>query len=854
MTLRPVALLLALTLAACSTPAPVIGIGPVTPATTLDLGNRSDVVCDVYRGRALLATVPPGEWVSMPNLAGSRVALTAHCGEDRFDAEVDLGGVGPRWVVGTAQRPMPPAPARLHLVNLTTRDFDLHLPPRRLGSLLGEAERRVGGLSPGALRIRLVEREGRGSWELPIEAASSVWTQVEVDPPRGRLVLRNDSPEPARIRVGERLVRRVSPGERLALDDLSPGAWRIEANLLQSRRTVAAALTVVAGGEVTWSVSRESAALEVRNLTDEPMAITIRGKEVGQVEPGSGLSVRDLLTGTADLAATGGKTGIRLEKKETLMPGATHQWELSTGAGLLTLGNAFSEEVEVYLDGIRSLALVASAEVTLSLPAGEHAVGWSSSLTNASGRARVEISSSHAQRVTLGPGSARVAVTNRLDGPLALYLGGRFQARVATGERVTLCGLMAGDLLLEGVEERGLRRVHRRKMDLAPGARGVWEITPRTFALVVENATGEDLRSLGDLKTLLAELPAGDTARVAANAGVFRGVFAGKRTGILYQRGAEGEEHRWTVPPPVGTLVVTNSTARGVTLLENERKLAGIAPGGRLTLDDLAPGPHSLRARAEGLLLGHKEFLVRPGSEFLWDLRPAYGRVRVVNRTNGEVLLFQDEQPTGLLLAGGETTLKDMPLATVALRAVHPVSGAARAIRITPSAESPPTWFIEPDAGQLEVRGLEGYAGELRPDEGPVLSFTGDRDRIFIALSPGWHDVRVLLDDTEPDVRRVRVFPGQTTAISLGGKRFSLDVVNGLEGALLVEVDGQALATIPGGGSERLEGLKPGVRRFRARRKSGGAEIWLLREVTFQGGRTYRWTVPLGPGEGEDPR
>ncbi len=98
MTLRPVALLLALTLAACSTPAPVIGIGPVTPATTLDLGNRSDVVCDVYRGRALLATVPPGEWVSMPNLAGSRVALTAHCGEDRFDAEVDLGGVDCRKV------------------------------------------------------------------------------------------------------------------------------------------------------------------------------------------------------------------------------------------------------------------------------------------------------------------------------------------------------------------------------------------------------------------------------------------------------------------------------------------------------------------------------------------------------------------------------------------------------------------------------------------------------------------------------------------------------------------------------------------------------------------------------------
>ncbi|MFH1529336.1 MAG: hypothetical protein ABIK09_01235 [Pseudomonadota bacterium] len=858
MTGRPVALLLALTLVACSAPAPVAGPGPGAQVVTLDLGNRSDVTCDVYRGRALLATIPSGEWVSVPNLPGPRVALSARCGKDRFDAEVDLDGDGPRWVVGTAQRPMPPAPARIRLLNRTSQDYDLHSATGRLGSLLGGAERHMGGVAPGALRIRLVEREGRGSWELPVEAASGAWTQVEVDPPRGRLVLQNDSPEPARIRVGERLERRLSPGERVALDDLSPGAWRIEAHLLQSQRIVAAAVTVVAGGEAVWSVSRESAAVEVRNLTDEPVAVTIRGETVGRIEPGTGLSVRDLSTGVAELVATGEKTGVHMQKSETLVPGATHLWELSTGAGLLTLLNAFSDEAEVYLDGVRSLALGPAGEVTLSLPAGEHDVGWSSALTESSGHVQVEISSAHAQRVSLGPGSARVAVTNRLDSPVALYLGGRFQARVATGERVTLCGLMAGSQLLEAIEEGDLRRVHRRKMDLRSEAWAAWEILPRTFTLVVTNATGEDLRPLGDLKSLVPELQGGETARLAAPVGALRCVFAGKRTGVLYQhevRGVEGAEHKWTVPLPVGTLVVTNSAGREVTLFEAEREVARLAVDGRVVLDALTPGHHSLRARAEGLLLGIKDFLVLPGSEFLWDLRPAYGRVRVVNRTDGDVLLFQDDQPTGGLYAGAETTLEDMPLAPVALRAVLPASGTARAIRITPSAESPPTWFIESDAGQLEVRGLEGHGGELRPDQGTPLRFDGDRDRVFLPLAPGWHDVRILLEDGgEPDVRRVRVFAGQTTAITLGGTRFSLEVVNSLEGALQVELDGRVLATVSGGATERLAGLEPGVRRFLARRKSGGAEIWLLREVIFEGGRTYRWTVPLEPGDGEDPR
>ena len=858
MSVRTAALLLVLALAACSAPATSPGPGPAELAAILDLGNRSNGPCDVYRGKALLATVSPGEWVSLPNLSGARVKFRARCGAEVFDVEVELGGDSPRWVVGTAQRAMPAAPARLWLTNRTALDFEVYLATGRLGSLLAGAERRVGGLPPGPLRVRLVEREGRGSWEFPLEAGSGAWTRLEVDPPRGRLVLQNDSPEPVQIKVGERLGRRLSPGEHLILEDLSPGPWRIEATLVQSRRVVSAALTVAAGADATWAVSRESAALDVRNLTDEPMAIAIRGEAVGLVAPGEELAIRDLSTGVARLTAIGQGTEVRMVKDETLVAGATHQWELSTGAGLLALTNAFPEEIEVYLDGVRSLALGAGGEVTLSLAAGEHRVGWSSALTNASGRTRVEVSSAHARRVTLGPGSARVEVTNRLHGPVALYLGSRFQARLPVGESVTLCGLMAGTRLLEAVEETGLRRVHRRTLELNPGGRGAWEILPRTFDLVIENRTGEDLRALGDLEALLPEITAGNTARVDTPVGTFRGVFVGKRTGLLYQHdleGSEGAEHRWTVPHPVGTLVVANSAGCEVALFESEREIARIPPGGRATLDDLPPGPHSLRARADGLLLGQKDFLVRPGSAFLWDLRPTYGRVRIVNRTDNEILLIYEGQPTGRLFAGAETTLNDLPLFPVTLRAVHSASGAARGIRITPSAESPPTWFIEPDTGQLEVRGLEGHEGELRPDEGAAVPFDGSHDRVFLALTPGWHDVRIVsMEGGAPDVRRVRVYAGQTTAISRHGARFALEVINNLEEVLVVEVDDRVVATVPGGGETRIEDLEVGIRRFRARRESGGGESWLLREVTFQGGRTYRWTVPLEPGVAEDPR
>ncbi len=849
--------LLAAFAAACTGAAP--GFNPVSPAAMLDLGNRGDGPCDVYRGPALLATVPPGTWVTVPNLPGPRITLTARCGGQRFDAVVDLDGDAPRWVVGAAAQPMPMAPARLRLVNRTKLDFDLRGPAGHLGTLLAGASRRLGGLPPGRIRLHLVEREGRGSWELPVDAAGGAWTTVEVDPSRGRLVLRNDSSEPVMVTAGERIKRRLSPGETAAIEGLSPGTWRVKARLLQTRRVVTAATTISAGAETAWTVSRSSAAVVVRNFTDETMDVSIRGKAIGVAEPGGEISVADLTTGVARFTATGRSTGIRLEKDEDLASGATHRWELSKGAGLVTLVNAFAEEVEIYLDGVRSLALGPGLEVTLSLPAGTHQVGWSSPLTDSAGSTTAEISSSLARRITLGPGDARLLVTNRLDGAVVIYLGGRFQERMAPGDRLTLCGLMAGTQLLEAIEEGGFRRIHRRRVDLAPGERGIWEIQPRTFILVLENAAGEDVRALGDLASLVPDLAAGAAARAVVPAGLLKAVFSGKRTGLLYQHdlnGAEGEEHRWTIPRPMGTLVVTNSTALEVTLFEVEQEIATIGPQGRATLDDLAPGAHTIRAQAGAILLGHKDLLVRPGSEFLWDLRPAHGKVRVVNRTVDEVLLFQDGQPTGRLFAGAETTLKDMPLYPVELRAVHPVSGASRAIEITPSTESPPAWFIEPEDGQVEVRGLKGRSGELRLDDGTAVSFDGTRDRVFLSLPPGWHDIRILLPgDNDPDVRRLRVFPGQTTALDLDGTHFALEVDNRLDVPLMVEMDGHVKATIPGRQSERLEGLEPGVRRFRALRKDkdGSGEVWLLREVTFQGGRTYRWTVPLdsdvGPGK-----
>lgn len=843
--------LLAASAAACTGAPQAPDFNPASPAAMLDLGNRGDGPCDVYRGPALLATVPPGAWVTVPNLPKPRVTLTARCGGQRIDAVVDLDGDAPRWVVGAAVQPMPMAPARLRLVNRTKLDFDLRGPAGHLGALLARATRRLGGLPPGRTHLRLVEREGRGSWELPVEAAGGAWTTIEVDPGRGRLVLRNDSSEPVVVTAGERIKRRLSPGETAAIEGLSPGTWRVEARLLQTRRVVTAATTISAGAETAWTVSRSSAAVVVRNLTDEAMEVSIRGKAVGVAEPGGEITVADLTTGAARLTAAGRGTGIRLEKGETLMPGATHRWELSKGAGLVTLVNAFAEEVEIYLDGVRSLALGPGAGVTLSLPAGTHTVGWSSPLTDTAGSTTAEISSSLSRRITLGPGDARLSVTNRLDGTVVIYLGGRFQERLAPGDRLTLCGLVAGTQLLEAIEEGGFRRIHRRRIDLAPGERATLEILPRSFSLVLENATGEDVRALGELAPLVPDLAAGAAARAVVPAGLVNAVFSGKRTGVLYQHdlhGAEGEEHCWTIPRPTGTLVVTNSTAREVTLHEAEREIAALGPQGRATLDDLAPGPHTIRARAGTIFLGHKDLLVRPGSEFLWDLRPAHGKVRVVNRTVDEVLLFQDGQPTGRLFAGTETTLKDMPLSPVELRAVHPVSGASRAIEITPSTESPPAWFIEPEDGQVEIRGLKGRSGELRPDEGAAVSFDGTRDRVFLSLLPGWHDIRILLSgDDDPDVRRLRVFPGQTTAFDLGGTRFALEVSNRLDVPLVLEVDDHAIATIPGGERERLEGLEPGVRRFRARRqdKDGSGEVWLLREVTFQGGRTYRWTVPL---------
>ena len=102
----------------------------------------------------------------------------------------------------------------------------------------------------------------------------------------------------------------------------------------------------------------------------------------------------------------------------------------------------------------------------------------------------------------------------------------------------------------------------------------------------------------------------GELWRAEVPAGLLKAVFTGKRTGLLYQhdlQGAEGEEHRWTIPRPMGTLVVTNSTAREVTLREAEREIATLAPQGRATLDDLH-GDLGLSTAAAAVQVAHADW------------------------------------------------------------------------------------------------------------------------------------------------------------------------------------------------------------------------------------------------------
>jgi hypothetical protein len=814
---------------------------------SLNIGNGHGEACDIYVGDAMVIQIPPRTWGSVPNLPRRHLDLTAVCGQTTVVNQITADSPIFTWKIGSNEGPMGPEPCSLKVSNPTKRDLTLTLDMTPLGQLIAGTERAFPGLAPGLHTLKIMDRGGRGTWLSQIELKSGEATGLALKPETASLRLNNNTDEPISFQIGDNVAVRLSPNEENILDGFSPGDWKITASMIRSKQTVTSVLTLTAGAVEPWSISLERSNVEVINQTAEAMSVTIAGKAAGTVPPGGTKAMENLPAGKTALKAKGQTTGMLLEKQETLVAGAMHRWYLSALSGSVTISNDFSESIELYIDSVPSHILTSGDQINLSMAHGPHKFTWRNPMGKDFQSVTLIVDPNRPQTLNMGPGSARVKLKNLLGKTILVFRDQEFQLTMEPDQEAVICGLMGGKYLFEAVDTVKKQAIVRETVTLAPGEKKSWEIKPRTFSLQLKNETGEHLTSLGILRGLTPGLSDGETLVLSLPEGHLPLDLQGDDTKVTYSKefyGKHGDSHTWVVPKPEGRIQVINHTLMEIQVFISGTSKATLKPGARTEFTGLRPGTYTLSARGPESSLGNKVLQVTPGGLTHWELTTVSGSLRVVNRTSEELEIMVNNQPSGYLSPGGETTLDRLPLTPVDVIARHPRTGASQGIRITPSVEEPPTWYIDPVTGQLKLVSQNELSGKLHiGDETPIELSSGTKQH-FVSLSPGWHTVGIQMKGEKVStLHRVKIMSAQTTLLNLNSGTFTLAVINGTPDKLILTDNNEPIGEVPGGSRKEFSTLIPGQHTFEAA-STGRENRWLLKRLHFRGSKTYSWTVP----------
>jgi len=413
-----------------------------------------------------------------------------------------------------------------------------------------------------------------------------------------------------------------------------------------------------------------TAALEVANLTEDTIRVSLGAEALGDVLPASRARFGGLPAREATFVVERAQGGFLMTITATLEAGKTSRVKVGRGradppaVSSVRVTSAQPVDLELRLDGKRVGLVVANGETTLEgIPAGSHVI----EAVAASGpgfRVRVEVPSDEAARVAFDAAPASVVLDNDTADEQWIQIDGVDALRIDPGTR------REGPLLVAGwhvVEARSLttRAVLRRPLKLEPAQERVLRLGTSTGALVVVNRTGDDaavelngqalaLLGVNERRRIDGLVPGVATWRlVSQRAGVVRGgeVFIGPGDIVTLEAGRGP-----------GVLFVENRAGEGVALSLDGVVLKRLGSDAVVHLPHVPAGPHTLEARGERsgrvyrasaeITPASSTRILLTGSRTVLNVRNSLGesaRLRIDTRDHGTLHPNESVVVTGLV-------------------------------------------------------------------------------------------------------------------------------------------------------------------------------------------------------------
>ena len=374
------------------------------------------------------------------------------------------------------------------------------------------------------------------------------------------------------------------------------------------------------------------------------------------------------------------------------------------------------------------------------------------------------------------PELADLSVENTLKRALSISVNELPQGVILPGDTRTLRDFPAAEVSLSAmVQATGLKI--ERNLRLTPERTVLWRIEAPTNTASVINDSIESIRLYLDGHDLGQVLP-GDTLtlpEVTAGEHYFtaEGVASSLTRRHDFTLQAEAP-YTWQVSAERGSIEVTNNSDELIHLETHPGALVEpLAKGTSLTLRDIAPGPHHLKAKGDASGLPYAETLmVRSGQQIRWLVQPVQTSLRVENTTRRDLELYVDASWRTRLLAGESHTLLNLGQSPHEIVAVSMDGERLYRRHLEGPALRSATWKIVAETGSIKVQNARLEAlmifvdgrglGTLRP--GTHLTFTGLEagKRLFEAvdLKSGEsfrHHTKILADGEDRELETWRL-------------------------------------------------------------------------------------------------
>lgn len=748
--------------------------------------------------------------------------------------------------------PQTPAPqhATLEIVNRTDVELRVAVRGRAEGAVAPGKRARVRFLTPGEATLeaepvydapqgrtfaetRELPANGLERWELSLPGSDAP------EPPKlADLRIENTLKAPIRVRVNQKRLGQVLPGDARIFHDLEAGEVQVSASSRLLAVGIRETLSLAPDAVTEWKVEAPRATLVVLNDTDEIVHVFLDQDRIGKIQPGEQGRWDELGSGTHELVVMAAHSGRRYERSVTLRRDFPVEWSLSAGLSSVRVVNRTKETLLVTAAGREQAAVVAGGELAIDeLPTGPvslRATG-SESGTQHFGKVVLRQSQTYVWEVRDARGTVRVV--NRTPAALQVYLDRSPRGRVEPGQTLLIedAPRQSFDLKAASVDGTQIYRTRIEGGESGLPTATTWEVLPHTGALAVDNRRPERVAVFVDAKRVGAVDARSKLTFTGVTSGPRLVEAVGDKSKVVLRFPVAIPESglgQVLLEDPQGTLVVVNKTGERLVLdapLQGQQETLAAdetqqfaVPIGTLNLKALG---------SESGLVYTKRQQMLPGRTARWDVEMDSGALGIENRTLEALRIFVDGREVGEVAKFETLRIEDVSPGLRRLKAVGAQSATTYRGRKLVQPDRLVVWSVQLEPARLTIDNQTEEPIHVTIGGSPYALVDAKSRKQFLNIAPGPKKVHVVGQRSRfPQEFTVALERNQTELVTVTPPQGSLMVKNDSGEAVDVLVDGRSVGQVAAGAQGAMVPVPAG------RIKVGieGSESRRLREYTLE--------------------